>query len=66
MGAGQVAVTEDDGIGVVCLQRLQQGVESGFLLRSTGVGRNAFRGKTTLVAHADGVLVIMYDQGTVL
>ena len=59
MGVWQVAVAEDHGIGVVCLQRLQQGVESSFLLRGTRVGRNALWGKTTLIAHADRVLIVM-------
>ena len=59
MGVWQVAVAEDHSIRVVCLQRLQQGVESGFLLRGARVGRNAIRGKTTLVAHADRMLVVV-------
>ena len=34
-------------------------MESGFLLRGTRVSRNALWGKTTLIAHADGMLVVM-------
>jgi len=34
-------------------------MESSLLLRSTRVGRNALWGKTTLIAHADRVLIIV-------
>ena len=57
--AGEVTVTEDHGIGVVDLQRLQQGMQGCLLLPGASVGVTAFRGQAAFVANADGVLVIV-------
>ena len=60
----QVAVAEDLGVGIVHLQRLQQGVQGGFLLAGTGVGGTALGCQTTLVADTYRVLVVTYRVGT--
>ena len=62
--AGQLAVTEDLGIGVVDLQRLQQVPHGGFLLLGAGVGSMAVGQQATLVADADGVLVVVPCMGS--
>ena len=54
----QVAMSEDDGIGVVELQRTEQCQQRVLLLVGTCVGRLALRVQPALVAHADGVFVI--------
>ena len=59
----QVAVTEDDGLGVVDAKRLQQGVQSGFLRCSAGVLGTALGIETALVADADAVLVVVAGVG---
>jgi hypothetical protein len=60
---GEVAMAEDAGIGVVGLERLQQVPEGGFLCRCTGVAGVAFRGETSLIADAKGVLVVVAGMG---
>ena len=60
---GEVAVTEDDGLGVVDAERLQQGLESGFLRCSAGVLGTALGVETALVADADAVLVVVAGVG---
>ena len=64
LDAGEVAVAEDDGLGVVFAQGAQQGVEGGFLLGGAGVPGAAFLVETAFVADADGVLVVVADVGT--
>ena len=59
MDVGQVAVTEDHGIRIVHLQRLQQVIQGRFLFRGTGIGGNALGRQPTFIAHPDGVLVIV-------
>ena len=59
MDAGQVTVTEDEGIGVVGLQRAEEGMEGSLLLRGAGVVRTALGGQAALIADADAVLVIV-------
>ena len=59
MDVGQVAVTEDDGIRVVHLQRLQEVIQGSLLCRGTGIGGNALGRQPTFIAHPDGVLVIV-------
>lgn len=58
---GQVAMAEDDGIGIVHLQRLEQMPEGSLLGLGTGVGGTSLGGETTLVADTDGVLVVVAD-----
>ena len=60
---GQVTMTEDAGIGVVGLERLQQVPEGGLLCRRAGVSRMTVRGEATLVADAEGVLVVVAGMG---
>jgi len=60
---GELTVTEDAGIGVVDLERLKQVPEGGLLLGSAGVGRMACGGEASLIADADGVLVVMAGMG---
>ena len=59
----QVAVTEDDGFGVIDAQRLQQGVQGGFLRCGAGVLGTALGVETSFVADADGVLVVVAGMG---
>ena len=59
----EVAVTEDDGLGVVDAERLEQGVQSGFLRCGAGVLGTALGVETALVADADAVLVVVAGMG---
>ena len=59
MDVGQVAVTEDHGVRIVHLQRLQQVIQGSLLFRGTGIGRNALGRQSALIAHPDGVPVIV-------
>ena len=61
---GQLAVAEDLGIGIIDLQRLQQMPHGGFLLLGAGVGSFSVGQQSTLVANADGVLVIVPGMGS--
>ena len=60
----QFAVADDLGIGVIDLQTSEQGDEGSTLGRSAGVGSSSFLVKTTLVADADGVGIVMPGMGT--
>lgn len=60
---GQVTMTEDAGIGVVGLERLQQVPEGSLLCRRAGVSRMAVRGEATFVADAERVLVVVAGMG---
>ena len=51
-------MAEDLGVGIVHLQRLQQGVQGGLLLTGAGVGRTALRRQSAFIAHAYRVLVL--------
>ena len=59
----QVAVTEDDGFGVIDAQRLQQGVEGGLLRCGARVLGTALGVETAFVADADAVLVVVAGVG---
>jgi len=61
MDVGQVAMAEDDGIGIVHLQRLEQMPEGSLLGLSTGVSGTSLGGETALVADTDRVLVVVTD-----
>ena len=50
MDVGQVAVTEDAGIGVGLLQATEQAQQGAFLPRGAGVGGVAVLVQATLVA----------------
>ena len=63
MDIGEVTVTEDDGLGVVDAERLEQGVQSGFLRCSARVLGTALGVETALVADADAVLVVVEGVG---
>ena len=60
---GEVTVAEDDGFGVVDAERLEQGVQSGFLRCGAGVLGTALGVETALVADADAVLVVVAGVG---
>ena len=62
--ARQVTVAQDDGLGVVDAQRLQQGVQGSLLLGGAGVLGSALGVQSALVADADGVLVVVAGVGT--
>ena len=64
MDIRQVAMTEDQGIGVVGLQTVQDSQQSAFLRGGTGVVRLSLFVETTLVADTDAVLVILPGMGT--
>ena len=59
----QVAVTEDDGFGVIDAEGLQQGVQSGLLRCGAGVLGAALCVETALVADADAMLVVVAGVG---
>ena len=59
----QLTVAEDPGIGMVGLQRLQQMPEGSLLLSGARVGRMFQLVQASLVAYADGVLVIASGMG---
>ena len=61
--AREVAVTEDDGFGVIDAQRLQQGMQGGLLRCGAGVLGTALGVETALVADADAVLVVVAGMG---
>ena len=61
--AREVAVTEDDGVGVVDAEGLQQSVQGGFLRCSAGVLGTALGVETSFVADADAVLVVVAGVG---
>ena len=63
MDAFEFAVAYDLGIGVVDLQRAEQGDEGGTLGRGSGVGSTAFLVETSLVADADGVGIVVAGMG---
>ena len=59
MDAFKFAVAHDLGIGVVGFQGAEQGNESSSLGRSPGIGFVAFFVKTSFVADANGVGIVM-------
>lgn len=61
--ARQVAVAQDDGLGVVDAEAFQQGVQRGLLFWGAGVLGTALGVQSTLVADADGVLVVVAGVG---
>jgi len=61
--ARQVTVAQDDGLGVVDAQRLQQGVQGGLLFWGAGILGTALGIQSALVADADGVLVVVAGVG---
>ena len=61
--AREVAVAEDDGLGVVDAEGLEQGVQSGFLRCGAGVLGTALGVETSFVADADTVLVVVAGVG---
>ena len=61
--AWQVAVAQDDGLGVVDAEAFQEGVQGGLLFRGAGVLGSALGVQSTLVADADGVLVVVAGVG---
>ena len=61
---GQVAVTEDPGIGVRGLQAAQQPEQGAFLPWGAGVGGVAVLVEASFVADAERVLVVAYGVGT--
>ena len=64
MDIWQVAMTEDQGIGVVGLQTVQDCQQRGFLRRGTGVVRLSLFVETALVADTNAVLVILPGMST--
>ena len=60
----QFTVADDLGIGVINLQRSEQGDESCTLGRRASVFSTAFLVETTLVANANGVGIVMPGMGT--
>ena len=61
---GEVAVAQDDGLGVVLAQRAQQGMQGGLLLGGAGVLGTAVLVQSALVADANRVLVVVAGMGT--
>ena len=63
MDAFEFTVAEDLGIGVIDLQRAEQGDESSTLRRSTGVGRSAFLVEPAFVTDTDRVGIVVAGMG---
>ena len=61
--ARQVAVAQNQRLGVVFAQVFQQGPEGGLLLWGAGVLGTALGVQSALVADADGVLVVVAGVG---
>ena len=59
----QVVVTDNQGVGVALMEVLQEPAKGCLLLRRTGVGGLTADVKTTLVAHANGVAVVVHAVG---
>ena len=55
----ELAVALDVGMGIVHLQRSEQGYQGGALLRGTGVGFMSMLVESSLVANADGVGIVV-------
>jgi len=60
----QLTVTENLGIGVVNLERLQQSPQGVLLSLGAGVFRDAVLVESSLVADADGMLVVVPGMGS--
>lgn len=58
MHAGQVAMTQDAGVGMCCLQPPEQCEQCLLLSSGARVGAAALRIEASLVAHAERVLVV--------
>ena len=56
-------MTQDQRVGVVGLQRAEQSHEGVLLCRRTGVGMTALGRQSSLIADADGVLVVVTGMG---
>lgn len=56
--AGQLAVADDAGLGVIVVQIGQQFVERAFLWLGTGVGWLTLRVETALIADAERTVVV--------
>ena len=56
--AGQLAVADDAGLGVIVAQIGQQFVERAFLWLGAGVGRLTLRIETALIADAERTVVV--------
>ena len=63
MDVGEVAVAEDAGIGIIDLQRAEQGDEGCTLGRSSGVSGTAFLVKTTFVTNTNRVGIVVPGMG---
>jgi hypothetical protein len=67
-GAGltgfQVVVTDNQGVGVALMEIFQEPAEGCLLLCRTRVGGLTADVEATLVAHADGVAVVVQTVGT--
>ena len=63
MDVGQVAMTEDLGVGMFFLQAAQQAEQGAFLLRGASVGGVAMLVQSTFVANTEGVAVVAYGVG---
>ena len=64
MDAFELAVAEDLGIGVVELQRSEQGDKGSTLGWSTGVGGAAFLIETAFVTNTNRVGIVMPGMGS--
>ena len=60
----QLAVSQDLGVGIVELQRAEQGDEGLALLGGAGVGRTALGVEASLVADADAVGIVVAGVGS--
>ena len=56
---GEVAVAEDAGVGMISFQATEQSLQGTLLWCGACVGGPSFGRQSTLIADADGVLVVM-------
>ena len=64
MDVGQVAMTEDLGVGMFFLQAAQQPEQGAFLPRCAGIVGISLLVQTTFVAYAERMLVVAHGVGT--
>lgn len=60
---GQVAVTDDEGVGIVGAETLEERLHCGFLGRRAGVGGAPLSVESALVADTDAVGVVAAGVG---
>ena len=63
MDVGEVAVTENPGVGMISFQATEQAQQGAFLLQCAGVGGIAVLVEAPFVTDAERVLIVAYGVG---